>query len=184
MAIYFGGSRSLPSSPLLSQVVGSVLQSSQVVHVGCSTGADQQVIECALRSSSFSQMRVFAAFEQSGIGSCVVSAVKVVQQFAAAGGSVSWLAGGPLSVPLAARLILRSVAALSGCSAAVFFQPGAGSLAVASRAISAGVPVFAFSQSAPATPAGCVGSWLPPSVSCGFWGWACWHWLPTQAPLF
>ena len=177
--VYFGGSRSLSPSPLLAQVVAAVLASGESVHVGCSAGADAQVIQCAHRSASFQQVRVFAAFSASGAGSCSVSAVPVVQSWAQAGGSVSWLAGGSLSVPLAARLIRRSLAALAGCSVAVFFTPGSGSLAVASHAVAAGIPVFAFG-SMPATIPGAAGSWVPSS----FRGFACWQFQPAQQALF
>lgn len=179
MSIYFGGSRSLSPSPVLSQVVGAVLASGASVRVGCSAGADQQVISCAIRSRSFSQVSVFAAFGAGGQGSWSGSAVKVVQGFCHGGGSVSWLAGGPLSVPLSARLILRSVAGLRGCSAAVFFSPGAGSLAVAAHAVAAGIPVYAFG-SMPAAPRGCAGAW----VASQFFGFSCWLWQSAQPALF
>ena len=178
-SIYFGGSRSLSPSPLLAQVVGAVLASGAPVHVGCSAGADAQVISCAIRSSSFQQVHVFAAFGQGGAGACGVSAVSVVQSWAQAGGSVSWLAGGSLAVPLAARLIRRSLAALAGCSAAVFFAPGSGSLAVAAHAVAAGVPVFAFG-SMPAAIPGAAGAWSASS----FFGFTCWQFQPAQQALF
>lgn len=178
MSVYFGGSRSLAPSPLLAQVVRAVLAAGQSVHVGCSAGADQQVIQGC--SSSFSQARVFAAFSPSGAGAWSGSAVQAVQAWARAGGAVAWLAGGSLAVPLAARLIQRSLAALAGCSAAVFFCPGAGSLAVAAHAIAQGIPVFAFSPAAPAAPRGCAGRW----VASSFMGFACWQWQPAQLSLF
>lgn len=178
-SVYFGGSRSLAPSPLLAQVVGAVLASGAPVHVGCSAGADAQVIQCAHRSASFQQVRVFSAFGQGGAGACGVSAVSAVQSWAQAGGSVSWLAGGPLAVPLAARLIRRSLAALAGCSAAVFFAPGSGSLAVASHAVKAGIPVFAFGSQPAAIP-GAAGSW----VSASFAGLSCWQWSTAQMSLF
>ena len=178
-SIYFGGSRSLSPSPLLAQVVGAVLASGAPVHVGCSAGADAQVIACALRSSSFQQVRAFSAFSPSGAGSCSVSAVAQVQALAQAGSSVSWLAGGSLAIPLAARLIRRSIAALGGCSAAVFFAPGSGSLAVASHALKAGIPVFAFGPMPAAIP-GAAGCW----VSSSFFGFSCWQWSAAQMSLF
>ena len=194
--VYFGGSRSLvPPSPLVGQVVGAVLASGAPVHVGCSAGADALVVECVLswsaqqqgsrialspvRSSSFQQMRVFSAFAPSGAGACSVSNVQGVCQFAQAGGSVSWLAGGSLAVPMAARLIRRSLAALAGCSAAVFFAPSSGSLAVASHAVKSGIPVFAFGPMPAAIP-GAAGCW----VSSSFFGFSCWQWSAAQMSLF
>ena len=185
-SIYFGGSRSLAPSPPVAQVVSAVLASGQSVSVGCATGADQQVVQhfissvCPmLRPLSFSQLRVFAAFSQSGAGSWSGSAVRQVQQFASMGGSVSWLAGGGLQVPIVARLMSRSVAGLAGASAAVFFSPGVGSLKVAGVAVQRGIPVFAFSQSAPGSPRGCAGSWVPSS----FQGFPCWQWSSAQLSL-
>ncbi len=178
MAVYFGGSRSLTHSAQVAQVVGAVVASGQSVHVGCSVGADALVISSAIRSPSF--LHVFSAFAPSGAGSCSLSAVQLVRQAAAAGALVSWLAGGPLYLPLAARLIRRSIAGLRGCSAAVFFRPGPGSLAVAARALAASLPVFAFSISAPAPVPGCAGQW----VASSFMGFACWSWRPAQLSLF
>ncbi len=187
MPIYFGGSRNLPPlsfAPFFGVIVRRVLRSGQAVHVGCSAGADQLVISC-IRSSSFPQVRVFSAFSPSGAGSCSVSAVSAVQAFAQAGGSVSWLAGGSLAVPLAGRLIQRSIAGLRGCSAAVFFSPGAGSLAVATHAVAASIPVFAFTlgyhaAEPPAQIPACAGQWVVSS----FAGFACWQWSPAQLSFF
>lgn len=195
-SVYFGGSRNLQSSPILGQVVASVLASGSLVHVGCSAGADSLVISCVLswrsvkqghvialhtvRSSSFSQVRVFSAFSASGAGAWSGSAVGEVIHFAGAGGSVSWLAGGSLSVPLAGRLIQRSIAGLRGCSSAVFFQPGSGSLAVAGHAVRLGIPCFAFGSCPSAGPAGCAGAW----VASSFMGFACWSWQSAQLSLF
>src|SRR3989304_5746589 len=172
-SVYFGGSRSLPSSPIVGQVVKAILRSGQSVTVGCATGADQQVIQ-SVRPSSFSHLRVFAAFAQSGAGSWSGSAVALVQQFAKAGASVSWLAGGGLQVPIIARLMARSVAGLVGSSAAVFFSPGVGSLKVAGVAVERGIPVFAFG-SKPSAPRGQAGQWGASS----FHGFTCWRFKPA-----
>jgi len=160
-------------------VVAALVASGQVVHVGCSTGADALVV-LSFRPSWFPHLRAFCAFAPSGAGACSVSAVQVVQSFAWAGGQVSWLAGGPVSLPLRARLIRRSAAALAGCSAAVFFQPGAGSLAVASIAVKAGQPVFAFCAVPPAAVPGQAGAWVPSL----FMGFSCWAWQSAQASMF
>jgi hypothetical protein len=171
----------------VGQVVSAVLASGQSVAVGCATGADQQVIQhfissvCPLlHSRSFSQLRVFAAFAQSGAGSWSGSAVRQVQQFEAMGGSVSWLAGGGLQVPMIARLMSRSVAGLSGASTAVFFSPGVGSLKVAGVAVQRGIPVFAFGSRPAGSPRGCAGSWVPAQ----FIGFPCWRWASAQSSLF
>jgi hypothetical protein len=178
-SVYFGGSRSLSSSPILGQVVSAVLASGSLVHVGCAIGADALVIQ-SVRPSLFSQVRAFTAFSSSGAGAWSGSAVSVVQAFASAGGSVSWLAGGSLAVPLVARLMARSVAGLAGCSFAVFFQPGVGSLKVAGVAVSRGIPVFAFGSCPSASPRGCAGSW----VASSFMGFSCWQWQSAQQKMF
>jgi hypothetical protein len=159
----------------VGQVVSAVLASSQSITVGCATGADQQVIQ-AVSPSSFSQLRVFAAFAQSGNGSWSGSAVRQVQQFEAMGGYVQWLAGGSLAVPMVARLMSRSVAGLAGASAAVFFSPGVGSLKVAGVAVQRGIPVFAFGSRPAGSPRGCDGRW----VAAQFMGFPCWHWASAQ----
>lgn len=171
MPIYFGGSRHLaPHLVSLNQVIQAT---HEIIHVGCCMGADQQVIQRALPSS----LVVFAAFAQGGAGAWSGSAVQAVKQAAQAGAVVHWLAGGPLSLPLPVRLIRRSVAALVGCSSAVFFCPGPGSLAVAARAVHS-MPVFAFAPSAPIP--GQVGRWVPSQ----FGGFSCWVWSSAQAALF
>lgn len=179
-SVYFGGSRSLTSSSIIPQVVAAVIKAGNLVHVGCSAGADSLVISSAIRSSSFLQVAVFAAFQSSGLGSWALSAVQVVQSFAKAGGVVHWLAGGGLAVPLRARLFSRSLAGLAGCSAAVFFSAGSGSLAVAGAAAARGIPVFCFSSVAPAAPRGAAGSW----VAGSFAGFACFVWQSAQQSLF
>lgn len=175
MSVYFGGSRYLKSSPIIGQVVSAVLAQGQGVQVGCSAGADALVIQ-SVRSSLFSQVRVFTSFASSGAGAWSGSAVSVVRAFASAGGSVSWLAGGSLAVPLAGRLIKRSIAGLQGCSSAVFFSPGSGSLAVAGHAVRLGIPCVAFGACPSAGPAGCAGSW----VASSFQGFSCWAWQSAQ----
>lgn len=139
-SVLVGGSRSLvhssPAGQACVQFTGSLLNSGFVLHAGCATGADQ----ISFQSAAFgSCVHVFAAFAQSGAGSFPGSAVQAVQL---CGHPVSWLAGGPLSIPLVARLMARSVAALVGCGAAVFFQPGIGSLKVARHALRQGIPVL------------------------------------------
>jgi hypothetical protein len=92
--------------------------------------------------------RCFAAFGAVGVGACPLSAVAAVSAFAAAGGSVSWWAGGGASVPLSTRLSARTGAVVGSASvsAVVFFaSPGSrGSLLAASLTVGRGLPVFAF----------------------------------------
>jgi hypothetical protein len=87
---------------------------------------------------------------------------------------------GGTSAPFHARFLLRSIAAFQGCAAAVFFSPGAGSLAVARECVRSGLPVFAFSPAMPAAVPSVSGSW----VASSFHGFACWQWVaPVQLSL-
>lgn len=175
-SIYFGGSRSLSApSPIIAQAVLSVIMSGSKIHVGCCVGADALVIASALLMRPPSLV-VFAISSQSGQGGCSLSS-GLPSVVPSQGGRVAWLAGGALSVPLAGRLIQRSRAALAGCSAAVFFEPGPGSLAVAAHAVSQ-MPVFAFGDK-PASIPGCAGQW----VAAEFSGFACWSWQSAQLSL-
>lgn len=191
--IYLGGSRSLsPSSALWSQAQNLtqhiIYCTPHAVHVGCATGADQAVI-LALGGGSC-QAHIFAAFGPTSHsldqlafplvrGFFSASAVQSVIAAHNLGLSVHWWAGGSFSVPLAARLINRSVAALRGSCAAVFFAPGSGSLTVASHAVKACIPVFAFGD-LPAPIPSCAGQW----VASSFMGFACWSWSSAQLSLF
>ena len=156
------------------------------VSVGCAAGADALALSAAVAAgASGRSLRVFAVGASSGAGFWSGSALSGVRLAAAAGASVAWLAGGSLSVPLRARLLRRSLAALRGCSAAVFFlaSPSSpGSLRVASAAAAAGLPVFVFCcgfAGFPASLAGCSGSW----VSGSFAGFPCLVWAPAAAQL-
>jgi len=176
-SVYVGGSRSLvPSAPAgvaLARFVGSL--GSRPIRVGCASGADALALASAPVPSVLS---VFAQFSSSGAGAFGSSAVSAVFSARARGASVSFLAGGSLSVPVRARLIRRSVAGFSGAGVAVFFAPGSGSLAVARRALAASVPVLVWAGgSAPSLP-----GFVPSRVS--FCGLSFWFFSPAQAPLF
>lgn len=191
-SVAFGGSRALSASfaPLVASVVSAAVASGAGVRVGCAAGADRLVLSSALRApGGVRSLSVFAVGAASGAGFWSGSApVSLLRAAVSVGASVSWLAGGALSVPLRARLFGRSVACVSGAGAAVFFlasPSSAGSLAVAGAAVGGGVPVFAFScgfSGAPCPPRGCAGAWSPSS----FLGFPCWVWVPAavQASLF
>lgn len=147
--VAFAGSRALPVSfaPQVATAVRSVLRSGRSVSVGCCVGLDFAVLS-ALCAASPRSGSCFAVFGADGGGACSLSAVSAVSVFAAAGGAVSWWAGGDLSVPLPARLAIRSAVVIAAASVAcvVFFSsPGSrGSLLAASLAVKRGLPVFAF----------------------------------------
>ncbi len=153
--VAFGGSRSLLSSSLVVPAVRSVLAAGRSVSVGCAAGADALVLRAVLAAGAASRLSVFAVGEESGRGFWRCSALSAVRAAARAGASVSWLAGGPLSLPLRVRLFARSEACLSAAvaggpgSAAVFFVRGGpsvspGSWSVAAAAVRLGLPLFVF----------------------------------------
>jgi hypothetical protein len=165
-SVYFGGSRHWsPSLGIIPQVLQSILSSGQSVQVGCQFGADAHVIYSAI--SQPSSLVVFA------VASLLASSPASVQAAASAGARVVLNAGGS-SAPMPARYLLRSIAAFQGCSQAVFFSPGAGSLAVARECVKAGLPVFTFG-SYPAQIPSSVGFW----VEASFMGFVCWQWQVT-----
>lgn len=181
--IHFGGSRKLAPSYFseVAGVVSSSIQHGCAVHVGCAAGADAAVIKAALCDPL--RLFLFAQFSSSGSGSFSGSAVQPVLFAQASGASVQFLAGGPLSFPLKARLIRRSLAALSGCSAAVFFLShprSSGSLNVAAAAVKNNIPVYAFPFGFVGMPAplrSLPGGWQPSL----FFDFPCFRWFSGQS---
>lgn len=200
-SIYFGGSRNLSQvhAGLVAHVVSQACAQGHAVHVGCSAGADQYTINAGvpLAFGEFGNpFRVFAVGSAGGKGFWRLSALPAVRMAQAhsaghLGGnkgssvSVSWLAGGALSMPLKARLIKRSMAALAGCSQAVFFLAQAqskGSLTVAANAAAQGAAVFVFCcgfSGPPAPLKGQSGLWVRGSISDR----SCWAWHPAQKEM-
>lgn len=168
--IYLGGSRHFCPSDQSVSVIRAVVLSGAVVHVGCQSGADQSVVSY-VGFFAPSQLRAFA------VASCKAQAPRHIQQ--APQSQVTFSAGGT-SAPIKARYLLRSIAAFHGCAAAVFFAPGAGSLAVARECVRSGLPVFAFQPAAPAAVPSCAGQW----VASSFLGFPCWSWSSAQLSLF
>lgn len=176
-SVYFGGSRSKSHSKVWS-VVAAVVAAGHSVHVGCQYGIDQQVVAACPRSS----LVVFAV-------ASIMSIPNHLQVARFEGARVISCAGGTVA-PMPARYLLRSIAAFQGCSQAVFFEPGPGSLAVAREFINHyqkrgihpcnGIPVFAFSEQAPAPIPQQSGSW----VASSFMGFSCWQWQAAQQSLF
>lgn len=181
------GSRSLPAGG--GQLVGSVAR--QLVAAGCSlvvgccAGADAAAVSAVPPAS----VRVLAAFGPSGAGTAgKASAVAVVQSFAAAGGAVSWWAGGGPGVPLSARLAARTRAVVAQASASlvVFFASpvSRGSALAARSAVARGLPVVAFPLGFPASqlPSLGPGCWVPAGGS-GVWSGS-WLWASVQGEIF
>ncbi|MHB8132893.1 MAG: hypothetical protein ACYDH1_01605 [Anaerolineaceae bacterium] len=157
-------------------MVQASLAAGASVRVGCAVGADQFVIQSAV--SHPKNLEIFAQFAPSGAGSFSGSAVLTVAAAQELGASVSFLAGGPLSVPLRARLLRRSIAALRGSSFAVFFlsqSASAGSLNTAAQAATLGIPVYVFPLGFAGQPVALrhlPGAWRPAS----FAGFPCLQW--------
>lgn len=170
--IYFGGSRHFSNidHDQIRRVVRMVAAFGHSVHVGCQSGADQSVISAA---QSYLPLHVFVVNPKATAPAHVLGAVS-------AGQAVGHFCAGGTSAPIHARYLLRSIAAFQGCSHAVFFSPGAGSLAVARECVRSGLPVFAFSPAMPAAVPSVSGSW----VASSFHGFACWQWVaPVQLSL-
>jgi hypothetical protein len=119
------GSRVLPASGfgLVVQVLSGVAGAGGSLVVGCCSGADAAVLSMVPGFVPPSLVRCLCAFGPGGVGSGPASAVAKVSAFASSGGSVQWWAGGPVSVPLHARLAgrTRAVVAAANAGLVVFF---------------------------------------------------------------
>lgn len=194
--VLFGGSRSLsPSfSSLVSSAVSAVLCAGGNISVGCASGADSLVVSAALAfPAPAGSFRLSAVGSSDGTGFWSGSApLSLLRSVAAAGFPIAWVAGGSPSVPFRARLFRRSLAALAGCAAAVFFlaaPDSSGSLSVAAASASTGarVSVFCCGFSGPPAPlgSGCVGSWVSAAAPVSLPAGCCFfRWVPAQMDLF
>jgi len=155
-----------------------------VVASGCAVGADAAALSGAGGAGGLP--RVFAVGSLAGAGFPAPGVPAAVAAAAAASASVRWLAGGPLSVPLPARLAGRSLALVRWLSRAggvlvcaasslpsrafgpgPFPSCGSGSWSSVAAAVLAGVPVavapFGVAPASfPLLPGG--GSWAPAGV--------------------
>jgi hypothetical protein len=180
------GSRELPVSgaALVVRMASDLAAGGASFAVGCCSGADAALLSAVPGSVPPSLVRCFAAFGPAGQGCGQFSAIAAVQAFAAAGGSVSWWAGGPASVQLRSRLAGRTRAVIGAADAglvAFFGSPSSrGSLFACRLALSRGLPVVAFPVGFPAAelPLLGSGSWLP----CG--GYGGFKWAKNQAEIF
>jgi hypothetical protein len=180
------GSRVLPASgaALVVRVASDLAAGGASLAVGCCSGADAALLSAVPGSVPPSLVRCFAAFGPCGEDAGPFSAVAAVQAFAATGGSVSWWAGGPASVPLRSRLAGRTRAVVGAADAglvAFFASPSSrGSLFACRFALSRGLPVVAFPVGFPAAelPLLSAGSWVPCGAFGGF------KWVQNQAEIF
>ena len=177
--VLFCGSRSFSAFSVVQGPVSRWLASGGAVVCGSSAGADALVIRAALAAGGASVVHVLAVFTASGSGAGVSASVPSAQAAASAGARVSWLAGGPLSVPLSARLAARTASAASQASAGVVFSAGGplgpGSSLAVSCLVSRSCPVWLFSPS-PCAVRNLAGVWVP-SVFCGL---SCFRFVPAQ----
>lgn len=193
LSVFVGGSRVLsPAGLALCRSLGASLaglSSVSSLRVGCSVGADAAFL-CgwgSVRGVAGASLFAVGGSSPSGlVGFWSGSAVACVARFAAAGGSVSWWAGGGSRVRVASRLVGRSAAACAGASVGfvVAGSPvagGSGSWASVRRLVSAGVPCFVFALGGLAPAgffAGFAGSVVPSSVLSSAFGASCWAVLP------
>lgn len=151
----FTGSRSLRGkrfAELVERVVRAVAGNDRYVVVGCAVGADQFVLDAALRADNHPE--IFAAFGPEGVGSWKASNVLGVLDAADRPGvRVTWWAGGGRDVPLGARLTRRSAAMVrrvaesgTGRGLIAFLAPNEspGTIGTMLAAIRLGVPVICF----------------------------------------
>ena len=185
--IMLGGSRALAWNwfSLVDRVVADILAAGFNVSVGCAAGADLWSLKAALIRNPY-RVRLSCVGDRNGAGFWSGSApLAALHQADDLGASVSWGVGGPGSLPFRARLMRRSMAALDGCSAAVFFlasKASTGSLAVAAQAVEDRIPVFAYTCGfdAPLAPSrSCYGEW----IRSPFFGSEAWLWRPMQRAL-
>jgi hypothetical protein len=177
--VALAGSRVLPASgsALVVRVASDLAASGASFVVGCCSGADAALLSAVPDSVPPSLVRCLSAFGPGGANSGRFSAVGAVSSFAGSGGSVQWWAGGPASVPLRARLAVRTRAVVNAADSGlvVFFaSPSSrGSLLACRCAVSKGLPVVAFPVGFPSgklPPLG-PGSWVPWG-GCGGFAWA------------
>ncbi|MGY6217343.1 hypothetical protein ACW73L_19490 [Methylolobus aquaticus] len=184
------GSRAVSSqlAVLVGPVCRALVRGGCSMAVGCCAGVDAAVLAAVGRGFPAARVTCFAAFGPGGAGAGPASAVAAVQAFAAAGGAVSWWAGGGPAVPLFARLAARtgSVVAQASAGAVVFFAApvSRGSALAVRLALARGLPVLAFPLGFPgaALPLPRAGVWVPAGLS-GPWSGA-WRWVSSQATVF
>lgn len=183
------GSRVLPAygSALVVRVVADLAAGGASFVVGCCSGADAALLSAVPGSVPPSLVRCFAAFGPGGIGAGQFSAVAQVLAFARSGGAVQWWAGGPVSVPLRARLAdrTRAVIASANTGLVVFFSSpnSRGSFLACRCAVLRGLPVVAFPLwfSDFNLPLLGAGSWV--TAGGGVWSSA-YRWVSAEGNIF
>jgi len=180
------GSRNLSASgsALVVQITSNLAACGSSFVVGCCSGADAALLSAVPGSIPPSLVKCLSAFDSDGIGSAPSSAIDQVFSFSHTGGSVTWLAGGSVSLPLWVRLANRTKQVINSANAGllVFFSSSRsrGSLLACRCAISRGIPVVAF-------PIGFSGSELP-VLGSGNWvyfdSYQGYLWVKNQQDIF
>ncbi len=173
------GSRNLSASDsaLVVRVASDLAAGGASFVVGCCSGADAALLSAVPGSVPPSLVRCFSAFGPGGQGAGPASAVAQVTQFATVGGSVSWWAGGSVSVPLWVRLANRTKTVINSASSGLvifFASPNSrGSLLACRCAVSRGLPVLAFPVgfSTEELPVLGAGQWIKSEYKNGYF----WH---------
>jgi hypothetical protein len=189
------GARSLNAAQLAT-VQDITRQAARVgsVYTGCATGADAAALAAAnIHAHCFAVgASNGAGFPGRGLPPHIIAAVKWENK-------ITWLAGGPLSVPLVARLARRSLAmvralALAGGALVAFpasprppryFGPGpfpscgSGTWATVAAAARLSVPVFVVWPVAPSAVLPTAGAW----VQATLFGVACWAFVPAARKM-
>jgi len=161
------GSRNLSASgsALVVQIASNLAACGSSFVVGCCSGVDAALLSAVPGSIPPSLVQCLSAFDSDGIGSAPSSAIDQVFRFSHTGGSVTWLAGGSVSLPLWVRLANRTKQVINSANAGllVFFSSprSRGSLLACRCAVSRDLPILAF-------PIGFSGSKLP-FLGAGFW---------------
>ena len=179
--VAFVGSRGLSPtfSPLVEDVIKSVINSGRLISVGCCTGLDAFVLGAAPIEKAY----CFAAFGEKEEGACCYSATAHVKQFYDWGGIVKYWSGG--KGPLKSRLSNRTKAVIysASVSTVIFFgsKNSKGSLLAARLSIARGLSVYAFpcGFSGESLPVLENGGWIRVSGS-GIWSNS-WVWKSSQA---
>jgi len=182
--VAFVGSRGLSPtfSPLVEDVIKSVINSDRLISVGCCTGLDAFVLGAAPIEKAY----CFAAFGEKEEGACCFSATAHVKQFYDWGGIVKYWAGGKgqLKHRLANRT--KTVIYSASVSTVVFFgSPNSKGSALACRlSIARGLRVYAFACgfSGEQLPTLKNGKWKRVGGS-GIWS-SSWCWEESQAVIF
>jgi len=179
---------------MIAQAVGLFAAHGREIATGCAVGGDAFALQAALATAGPARTFVYCAFDEFGRGAWARSNVGGVRAAAAAGATVYWLAGGPLTLRLVTRLAQRSrkmVASLSpggrdahsGIVGWVTSPPpgSPGSWGTVRFAAACGLRVVVFNVGWPASAAPSLGAGRWITAGTGLWAGAL-LWVPVWLP--